>query len=129
MKKVILFFLISLFSITIQAQTFVCTDFDYRGSELTPQKVQKEKIKYLGSKATLTFYDKSLKISAKINGEIVSVILDKNNNNEYQATEKHGKNITRMVLKLNKWVEYIRSFSIEFYKNYSLEGTITYKRD
>ena len=68
MKKVISIFVISVLSITIQAKTFVCTGIDYRGSDLTPQKVQKEKAKYLGSKATLEFYDNTLKLSMRQNG-------------------------------------------------------------
>jgi len=129
MKKVISIFVISLLSITIQAQTFVCTDIDYRGSDLTPQKIQKEKAKYLGSKATLAFYDKSVKLSTIEDGKVESIVLDKVNSNEYQAIEKKGNNVRKIVLKLNKWVEYIRSFTVEVYKNYSLEGTVTYKRD
>jgi hypothetical protein len=112
-----------------KAQTFVCTDIDYRGSDLTPQKIQKEKAEYLGSKATLTFYDKSLKLSTITNGKTESIVMDKVNANEYQAIDKRGNNVKKIVLKLNKWVEYIRSFTIEGYNNYSLEVTVTYKRD
>lgn len=58
-----LFFITSflMLFITIQAQTFVCTDINYYGSNYTPQTAQKNRAKYLGTKATLTFYDKSLK--------------------------------------------------------------------
>ena len=129
MKKVISIFVISLLSITIQAQTFVCTDINYYGSDLSPQKIQKEKAKYLGSKATLTFFDKSLKFSYTTNGKTESIVLDKVNTSEYQAIEKRGNDVNKLVLKLNTWIEYIRSFTIEGYKNYSLEGTVTYKRD
>ena len=129
MKKVISIFVISLLSITIQAQTFVCTDINYYGSDMTPQKIQKEKAKYLGSKATLTFFDKSLKFSYTTNGKTESIVMDKVNANEYQAIEKRGNDTNKLVLKLNTWVEYIRSFTLEFYKNYSLGATITYKRD
>jgi len=129
MKKVISIFAISLLSISIQAQTFVCTDINYYGSDMTPQKIQKEKAKYLGSKATLTFYDNSLKLSVIEGGKTESLVLDKMNGGEYQVTEKRGKDSRKMVLKLNKWVEYIRSFTIEVYKNYSLEGRVTFKRD
>jgi hypothetical protein len=55
--------------------------------------------------------------------------MDKVNANEYQAIEKRGNNTNKLVLKLNTWIEYIRSFTIEGYKNYSLEATATYKRD
>ena len=116
-------------SITIQAQTFVCTDINYYGSDLSPQKIQKEKAKYLGSKATLAFYDKSVKLSTTEDGKVESVVLDKVNDNEYQAIDKRGNNVKKLVLKLNKWIEYIRSFTIEGYENYSLKATVTYKRD
>lgn len=129
MKKIICISFLLMFFLDIQAQTFICTDFDYRGTELTPQKVQKEKAKYLGSKATLTFFDKSLKFSFTTNGKTESIIMDKVNANEYQVIEKRGNNTNKLVLKLNTWIEYIRSFTIEGYKNYSLEATATYKRD
>jgi hypothetical protein len=129
MKRLLFTIALFVLCLTIQAQTFVCTDIDYRGTDLTPQKVQKEKAKYLGSKATLTFYDKSLKFSYTINGKTESLVLDKVNANEYQAIEKRGNNTNKLVLKLNTWIEYIRSFTLESYKNYSLEATATYKRD
>lgn len=129
MKNLLLVTLLLSLCFTVQAQTFVCTDIDYRGTDLTPQKIQKEKAKYLGSKATLAFYDKSVKLSTIEDGKVESIVLDKVNSNEYQAIEKKGNNVRKIVLKLNKWVEYIRSFTVEVYKNYSLEGTVTYKRD
>jgi len=129
MKKIICISFLLMFFLDIQAQTFICTDIDYRGTELTPQKVQKEKAKYLGSKATLTFYDNSLKLSVNEGGKKESIVLDKINGSEYQFTENRGNDFRKIVIKLNKWVEYIRSFTIEVYKNHSLEGTVTYKRD
>ena len=130
MKKVISIFAISLLSISIQAQTFVCTDINYYGSDMTPQKIQKEKAKYLGSKATLTFFDNSVKLSMNQDGKVESIVLDKVNNNEYQYIEKNRVgDVKKAVVKLNKWVEYIRSFTVEGYKNYSLQATATYKRD
>lgn len=129
MKRIIFIFTSLLICVVIQAQTFVCTDINYYGSDMTPQKIQKEKAKYLGSKATLAFYDNSLKLSMKENGKVESVVLDKVNDNEYQAIEKRGNNVNKLVLKLNKWVEYIRSFTVEGYKNYSLEMNATFKRD
>lgn len=129
MKKLLFTTTLLMLCFLAKAQTFVCTDIDYRGSDLTPQKIQKEKAKYLGSKATLAFYDKSVKLSTIEDGKVESIVLDKVNSNEYQAIEKKGNNVRKIVLKLNKWVEYIRSFTVEVYKNYSLEGTVTYKRD
>ena len=114
----------------VQAQTFVCTDINYYGSDLSPQKIQKEKAKYLGSKATLTFFDNSVKLSMNQDGKVESIVLDKVNNNEYQYIEKNRVgDVKKAVVKLNKWVEYIRSFTVEGYKNYSLQATATYKRD
>lgn len=126
-----LFFITSflMLYLTIQAQTFVCTDYNYYGSLLTPQKVQKEKAKFLGSKATLIFFDKSLKFSSTTNGKTESIVMDKITDNEYQIIERRGNDVNKVVLKLNKWVEYIRSFTIVGYKNNSLEGTLTYKRE
>ena len=129
MKKLLFTTTLLMLCFLAKAQTFVCTDIDYRGSDLTPQQIQKEKAKYLGSKATLTFFDKSLKFSYTTNGKTESIVMDKVNASEYQAIEKRGNNTNKLVLKLNTWVEYIRSFTIEGYKNYSLEATITYKRD
>ena len=133
MKKLIVTSMLSFLFSMIQAQTFVCSDINFYNSDMTPQKIQKEKAKYLGSKATLTFYDKTLKISVKENGKTESLVLDKVNNNEYKIEETKGKfphsNTRKLVIKLNKWVEYIRSFTVESYNNYSLEMKATYKRD
>ena len=129
MKRILFICTSLLICVVIQAQTFVCTDINYYGSDMTPQKIQREKAKYLGSKATLTFFDKSLKFSYTTNGKTESIVMDKVNANEYQAIEKRGNDTNKLVLKLNTWVEYIRSFTIEGYKNYYLEATITYKRD
>ena len=129
MKKNLLIITWFLLLVAAKAQTFVCTDLNYYGSDMTPQKIQREKAKYLGSKATLTFYDNSLKLSVNEGGKTESIVLDKINGSEYQFTENRGNYFRKIVIKLNKWVEYIRSFTIEFYKNHSLEGTATCKRD
>lgn len=130
MNKILAILLTSLLCLEVQAQSFVCTDLNYYGSDLSPQKVQKEKAKYLGSKATLTFYDNSLKLSMTENGKIESIVLDKVSDNEYQYTEKNRLgDVKKAVIKLNKWAAYIRSFTLESYKNYSLEGSATFKRD
>lgn len=129
MKKGGVFITLMLLCVAIQAQTFVCTDINYYGSDYTPQKIQNNKAKYLGSKATLTFYDKSLKISTNTDGKIESVVLDKVKDNEYQTVEKRGNNVKKLVIKLNKLFEYIRSFTVESYNNYSLEMNVTFKRD
>jgi hypothetical protein len=130
MKKVITIFVISLLSITIQAQTFVCTDINYYGSKYNPTSIQKNKARYLGSKASLTFYDKSLKISYSEKGKTNSFVLDKVNDNEYHYYEKDLLgNVTKGVLKLQKWAAYIKSFTLESYTNNSLEVYAIFKRD
>ena len=129
MKKNLLIFTWLLLSVAAKAQTFVCTDINYYGPNYNPTSIQKNKARYLGSKATLTFYDKSLKISTNTDGKIESVVLEKVNNNEYQIVEKRGNNVKKLVIKLNKWVEYIRSFKVESYNNYSLEMNAAFKRD
>ena len=64
------------------------------------------------------------------NGKVESIILDKVNGNEYQYTEKKRTgDVGRLVIKLNKWVEYIKTFTLYVYKNNSLVGTATYTRD
>ena len=129
MKKILFTTLLLLVGIFAKAQTFVCTDINYYGPNYNPTSIQKNKAKYLGSQATLTFYDKALKISTNTDGKIESVVLEKVNNNEYQIVEKRGNNVKKLVVKLNKWVEYIRSFTVESYNNYSLEMNATFKRD
>lgn len=129
MKRLLFTFTSLLICVVIQAQSFVCTDINYYGPNYNPSSIQRNKARYLGSKATLTFYDKSLKISTNTDGKIESVVLEKVNNNEYQIVEKRGNNVKKMVIKLNKLVEYIRSFTVESYNNYSLEMNATFKRD
>ena len=129
MKKIALFLISMLLCVAAYAQSFVCTDINYYGPNYNTTSIQKNKAKYLGSKATLTFYDKSLKISTNTDGKIESLVLEMVNNNEYQIVDKRGNNIKKMVIKLNKLVEYIRSFTVESYNNYSLEMNATFKRD
>jgi len=127
-----LFFITSflMLYLTIQAQTFVCTDINYYGPNYNPTSIQKNKARYLGSKATLTFFDKSLKISYTEKGKTKSIVLDKFNDNEYHYYEKDLLgNVTKGVLKLQKWAAYIKSFTIESYNNNSLETYATFKRD
>ncbi len=130
MKKVISLLAFLLLSITIQAQTFVCTDINYYGPNYNPSSIQRNKARFLGAKVTLTFYDKSLKLSYSEKGKTKSGVLDKVNDNEYQFYEKDLLgNVTKGVIKLQKWAAYIKSFTLESYKNNSLEVYATFKRD
>lgn len=130
MKKILFTTLLLLFGIFAKAQTFVCTDVNYYGPNYNPTSIQNNKARYLGSKATLTFYDKSLKISYLEKGKTKSFVLDKVNDNEYHFYEKDLLgNVTKGVIKLQKWVAYIKSFTLESYKNNSLEVNATFKRD
>lgn len=130
MKKVISLLAFLLLSITIQAQTFVCTDINYYGPNYSPSSIQRNKARFLGAKVTLTFYDKSLKLSYSEKGKTKTGVLDKVNDNEYQFYEKDLLgNVTKGVIKLQKWAAYIKSFTLESYKNNSLEVYATFKRD
>ena len=130
MKRILFICTSLLICVAIQAQTFVCTDINYYGPNYNPTSIQKNKARYLGSKATLTFYDKSLKISYSEKGKSKSFVLDKVNDNEYHFYEKDLLgNVTKGVVKLRKWTAYIKSFTLESYKNNSLEVNATFKRD
>lgn len=130
MKKVISILILLSLCVVTYAQTFVCTDINYYGPNYNPTSIQKNKARYLGSKATLTFFDKSLKISYTEKGKTKSIVLDKFNDNEYHYYEKDLLgNVTKGVLKLQKWAAYIKSFTIESYNNNSLETYATFKRD
>lgn len=130
MKKITLLLIFMLLCVATYSQTFVCTDINYYGPNYNPTSIQKNKARYLGSKATLTFFDKSLKISYTEKGKTKSIVLDKFNDNEYHYYEKDLLgNVTKGVLKLQKWAAYIKSFTIESYNNNSLETYATFKRD
>ena len=130
MKKILLFISLLVLCLTVQAQTFICTDINYYGPNYNPTSIQRNKARFLGSKVILTFYDKSLKISYSEKGKIKSGVLDKVNDNEYQFYEKDLLgNVTKGVIKLQKWAAYIKSFTLESYKNNSLEVYATFKRD
>lgn len=130
MNRILTTLLVLLLCMEVQAQTFVCTDINYYGPNYNPTSIQKNKARYLGSKATLTFYDKSLKISYSEKGKSKSFVLDKVNDNEYHFYEKDLLgNVTKGVVKLRKWAAYIKFFTLESYKNNSLEVNATFKRD
>ncbi len=131
MKRLYTFTLLVLIGIAIHAQTFVCTDVSFYDSELSDRQVQKRKQEALGSKATLSFFDKSLKITTTdSDGDVDSAVLDKVSDNEYRAVLKSGQqNEERLEIKLSKLFEYIRSFTLKSYKGYRLEVEATFKRD
>ncbi len=117
--------------ISINAQSFVCADLSFKGSDLTPKEIQNEKKNTLGSKATITVFDKYIKLVLTNNkGKVESYVLDKVNGAEYQYSEKtsYGYNY-KMVVKLQKIVAYIKGFTVDVYKDYKLQGNLTFKRD
>ena len=131
MKKIVIFFLsVIAFSINAKSQTFVCTDYNYIGNEMSPQEMQKEKKQLLGSEVELTIYDKSLRISRNVDrGRKDSYILDKIGDNVYQLKEKRGNNQTmRRVIKLHKIIAYIKSFTYECYIDGEKQGALIFKR-
>lgn len=131
MKKVFLFTVFSVLTLLVQAQTFICTDYQLYGSKghsVSASEVQRRKNEYLGTKFTLTFYDNSVRLADSKE----SLILDKSSSNadEYFCTnkKKYGS-VEKFVLKLNKTVGYIRSLTLMYYYNNKLEGKVTLKRD
>lgn len=131
MKKIILIFTSLLICGVVQAQKFVCSDLNFYGSDLSQKEIQNEKKRSLGSKAVLDIYDNYLKIvSTYNNGKSESYVLDKVNDSEYKYSEKTSYGYTyRMVIKLQKYVAYIKGFTIDVYKDNKLQGKVTYKRD
>ena len=131
MKKILSIVVICLLSIAVQAQKFVCSDLNFYGSDLSQKEIQDEKKRTLGSKAVLDIYDNYLKIvSTYNNAKSESYVLDKVNDTEYKYSEKTSYGYTyRMVIKLQKYVAYIKGFTIDVYKDNKLQGKVTYKRD
>lgn len=131
MKKLVTFTLLLLFGVSIHAQTFVCTDINFYDSDLSSKTIQKRKQEALGSKAVLSFYDKSLKITlTDSDGDVESAILDKITDSEYVAIMNSGQqNMEKLEIKLTKLFEYIRSFTVKTYKSYRLDVEATFKRD
>lgn len=131
MNKMLSVVVISLLSVAVQAQKFVCSDLNFYGSDLSQKEIQNEKKRTLGSKAVLDIYDNYLKIvSTYNNGKSESYVLDKVNDSEYKYSEKTSYGYTyKMVIKLQKYVAYIKGFTIDVYKDNKLQGKVTYKRD
>ena len=94
----------------------------------TSKEIQEERERTLGTKATITIFDNSLKlVSYKENGERRRPILyDKTEDGNYQ----YKKNSSFCyVIKLNKLFGYIRSFKILVYENGKESGYVLYKRE
>jgi len=131
MKRFFCLLMISLVCMIVQAQTFVCSDLNFYSSDLSQKEIQDEKKRTLGSKAVLSVYDKYLKfVSTNNNGKSESYVLDKTNDSEYRYNEKTSYGYTyKMIIKLQKIVNYIKGFTIDVYKDNRLQGSVTYKRD
>ena len=130
----VLMVLLLSFANTIEAQTFVCTDVYVYDSDKTDRDIQKIKKDALGSTCVLDFYDNSVKVTMTDNdGKSESLVLDKVDDSTYQIKEQHGrlKGVPQYrtgVIKLQKWVAYIKSFTISIYDNDNLEIKVTFKR-
>lgn len=132
MKKQFLIMAFSLLTLFVQAQTFVCTDaqiLSFNGKPISASRVQEMRTEVLGSKMTLTFYDNSLKASDSRGG---SLVLDKSKSRDdeyYYEKRLLTGNVKKWVIKLNKTVGYIRSFTAVRYFDNKVEEKYTYKRD
>lgn len=131
MKRLQCLLMVSIVCMVVQAQTFVCSDLSFYGSDLSQKEIQNEKKRTLGSKAVISVYDKYLKIvSTYNNGKSESYVLDKTSDSEYRYNEKTSYGYTyKMVIKLQKTVAFIKGFSIDVYKDNRIQGTVIYKRD
>lgn len=131
MKRLQCLLMVSIVCMVLQAQTFVCSDLSFYGSDLSQKEIQSEKKRTLGSKAVISVYDKYLKIvSTYNNGKSESYVLDKTSDSEYRYNEKTSYGYTyKMVIKLQKTVAFIKGFSIDVYKDNRIQGTVIYKRD
>ena len=113
-------------SVTMYGQTFVCNGIKFYQTDRSPQSQQEFKKDYLGTKWTLTFYDNCVKVkSTREDGETYTDIFDKIDKDVYKLSD----NRNTAVLKLSKWIEYIKSFTIEKYTNGRTEFVLTFKRD
>jgi len=129
MKKLFTITSLLLLCVAIHAQNFICTDISFYESDLSDRTIQKRKQEALGSKAVLSFFDKSLKITVTDgDGDVESVILDKVNDSEYQAYDRQ-RSVNKIEIQLSKLFEYIRSFTLKEYKGYELVLEATFKRD
>ncbi len=128
MKKIFLSLLLLVQFSICSSQSFICTDFYAKSTMFTSKEIQEERERTLGTKATITIFDNSLKlVSYKENGERRRPILyDKTEDGNYQ----YKKNSSFCyVIKLNKLFGYIRSFKILVYENGKESGYVLYKRE
>ena len=132
MKKILFAIFSTLLLISCSDELkFVCTEISYTGSDMSPKEIQRDKAKHLGSEVTLIFYDNSVKLCPEgSNKRDESMVLDKVYSDEYRYNEsKRSGDYYCVDIKLEKWFGYIRSFTLDAYKNGNLQGTATYKRD
>lgn len=127
-KAFVLSFLVICSITSAQSQTFICQSFDYYGNDRSEKDIQKDKLLALGSTAVLTFYDNDLKIKLIDNkGKTVEVLFRKEGNEYRYSGESNGKK-GLVIIKLEKWVMYIKSFIMESYVNGKLTLKVTFKR-
>ncbi len=128
MKKTFLLLLLSVQFTICFSQSFICTDFYAKSTRFTPNDIQEERNRTLGTKATLTIYDKTLKfVSYKENGEKHRpIVYDKAKDGNYQYKKNSSFSY---VIKLNKILGYIKSFKVIVYEDGKESGYIIYKRE
>lgn len=83
----------------------------------------------LGTIVELSFYDKSVKYTQKVDGKTKTFVLDKENDTKYSFSIKQARSTRRIELVLHKTMGYITSFTLYAYENGSLETEWTYKRN
>ena len=129
MKLSVLVVLLLSFVSTVKAQTFVCTDVSFYDTNMTDREIKKIKTDALGSTWFLEFYDNSLKVTISIKGdESPQLIFDKINDSKYQMQDNRRGRHIQNVIELQKWIAYIKSFTIYSYENGKLQQKMTCKR-
>ena len=105
---------------------FVCTDMSFSGNNMSSRDIQDAKDILLGFENTLHFYDNSIRWSAN-NGE--SLVMDKRPDGTYEYTERKNGVTYRLALILERWLGYIKGFTVNIYIDSQLEIRMAYKRD
>ena len=129
LKLALLTVLLFSFVSTVKAQTFVCTDISFYDTNMTDREIKKIKTDALGSTWFLEFYDNSLKVTISVKGdESPQLIFDKINDSKYQMQDNRRGRHIQTVIELQKWIAYIKSFTIYSYENGKLRQKGTCKR-
>ena len=130
MKKVVLFFVVILSFLGINAQTFVVTDYTAPAG-FSKERIQKGK-KVIGKEIKLLFSDNDVKMTGtNQNGEISTEILYKKSANVYRrgtCGDPYDCNDSYDEIELDTVLGYIRGFTFTHIHHNKFGGSIVLKR-